>query len=207
MKFTEVRSSMQTFSGASTADYQLAYLSEETRRLLLSLGNMYVDYLTRDITGAEALPVDLKAWLGGQYYNKSNEHAKDCIEHCARVHHIFGRRIKGWTEGALKCYDNFLLKYIQTDQNATIPKSGKHLKETDVYHYLISRGGAEQTIGQHFLSIYQMRNAFQHVHIEEKDGTRTTRMPSNAQFNRDRDLIIQWFGEALGLLMQALGGR
>ena len=192
MKFTELRNTMQSFSGALTPDYQLAYITTEVKDLLNGLNNQFVEYLTRDITEAE-LQINLQQWLGSPYYQSSNENAKDCLEYCPTVKHIWGRKIKGWTDSALKCFDNFLLKYIQIDKGETITKSYTELKETDVYHHLINKGGKEQEIGQNFKNIYQLRSAFQHIQMEEKDGVRIPKRISNSQCNKSRDMIIQWF--------------
>ena len=112
MKFTEQRNIMQSFSGASTPDYQLAYITSEVKDLLNNLNNQFVEYLTKDISGVE-IQLNLQQWLGSPYYQSSNENAKDCLEYCPTVNHIWGRKIKGWTDSALKCYDNFLLKWVQ----------------------------------------------------------------------------------------------
>ncbi len=192
MKFTELRNTMQSFSGASTPDYQLAYIATEVKDLLNGLNNEFVEFLTKDITDTE-LQWNIKQWLGASYYQSSNENAKDCIEQCPSVKHIWGRRIKSWTDSALKCYDNFLLKYIQTDIGETIIRSHTGIKETDVYHHLINKGGVEQEIGQNFNNIYQLRSAFQHIQTLEKDGIRIPRRISNSKCNQSRDLIIHWF--------------
>lgn len=200
MKFTELRNTMQSFSGASTPDYQLAYITTEVKDLLDGLNNQFVEYLTKDITDAE-LQFNLRQWLGTPYYQSSNENAKDCLESCPTVKHIWGRKIKSWTDNALKCYDNFLLKYVQIDIGETVPKTYSGLKETDVYKHLIAKGGVEQKIGQNFTNIYQLRSAFQHIQIEERDGMRTPKRISNSQCNRSRDLIIQWFRLSLIALL------
>ena len=191
MKFSELRNTMQSFSGASIPDYQLTYITAEVKDLLNGLNNQYVEYLTKDIIETELQP-DLQQWLGSPYYQSSNENAKDCLEHCPTVKHIWGRKIKGWTDSALKCFDNFLLKYIQIDKGETISKSRNGIKETDVYNHLINKGGIEQEIGQNFKNIYQLRSAFQHIQTEEKDGIRIPRRISNSKCNQSRDLIIQW---------------
>ncbi len=192
MKFTELRNTMQSFSGASTPDYQLAYITTEVKDLLDGLNNRFVEFLTKDITEAE-LQWNLQQWLGAPFYQSSNENARDCLEQCPSVKHIWGRKIKSWTDSALKCYDNFLLKYVQFDQRESIPKTYSGLKETDVYKHLISKGGVEQEIGQNFINIYQLRSAFQHIQMEEKDGIRIPKRISNSQCNKSRDLIVQWF--------------
>lgn len=196
MKFSELRNTMQSFSGASTPDYQLDYITVEVKILLNGLNNQYVEYLTKDIIEIE-LSLSLKQWLGSPYYQSSNEYAKDCLEYCPTIKHIWGRKIKGWTDSALKCYDNFLLKFIQIDKGESLPKRSSGLKETDVYNYLISRGGIEQHIGQNFKNIYQLRSAFQHIQIEEKNGLRVPKRMSNSQFNKSRDVIIHCFRDSL----------
>lgn len=192
MKFTELRNTMQSFSGASTPDYQLAYITAEVKDLLNGLNYQFVEYLTKDIVETE-LHLNLQQWLGSPYYQSSNENAKDCLEQCPTVKHIWGRKIKGWTDSALKCFDNFLLKYIQIDNRETITRSHTGIKETDVYHHLINKSGIEQEIGQNFKNIYQLRSAFQHIQTEEKNGIRIPRRISNSKCNQSRDLIIQWF--------------
>lgn len=192
MKFTELRNTMQSFSGASTPDYQLAYITAEVKDLINGLNNQFVEHLTKDIVETE-LQLNLQQWLGPPYYQSSNENAKDCLEYCPTVKHMWGRKIKGWTDSALKCFDNFLLKYIQIDKGETISRSPIGIKETDVYHHLINKGGIEQEIGQNFKNIYQLRSAFQHIQTEEKDGIRIPRRISNSKCNQSRDLIIQWF--------------
>jgi hypothetical protein len=192
MKFSELRNTMQSFSGASTPDYQLTYITSEVKDLLNGLNNQFVEFLTKDIIDVE-LQWDIQQWLGNPYYQASNENAKDCLEHCPTVKHMWGRKVKGWTDSALKCFDNFLLKYIQVDKGEIISKSHNGLKETDVYHHLINKGGIEQEIGQNFKNIYQLRSAFQHIQTEEKDGIRIPKQISNSQCNKSRDQIIQWF--------------
>jgi hypothetical protein len=203
MKFTELRNTMQTFSGASTPDYQLAYIATEVKEFLNCLNNQFVEYLTKDIIDTE-LQWDIQQWLGVPFYQSSTENAKDCLEQCLSVKHIWGRRIKSWTDSALKCYDNFLLKYVQIDQKETISKTYSSLKETDVYKHLISKGGIEQEIGQNFTNIYQIRSAFQHIQTEEKNGIRIPKRISNTQCNKSRDLIIQCFKHSLLALNQLI---
>lgn len=206
MMFTELRNNMQTFSGASTSDYQRAYITSEVQDLLNNLNNKFLDFLTTDITESE-IQLNLQQWLGSPYYQSSNENAKDCLEHCPRVKHIWGRKIKSWTDSALKCYDNFLLKYVQIDKGEAISKAISGLKETDVYNHLINKGGAEQVIGQHFKYIYQIRSTFQHIQTEEKNGIRIPKRVSNSQYNKSRDLIIQSFKISLIEMLQLVADR
>jgi hypothetical protein len=192
MKFTELRNTMQSFSGASTPDYQLSYITSEVKDLLNSLNNQFVEFLTKDIINAE-LRLDLQQWLGSLYYNSSNENAKECLEYCPNINHIYGRKIKSWTDCALKCYDNFLLKYIQVDHGEAIPKTTTWVKETDVYNKLIRKGGIEEAIGKNFKEIYRLRSAFHHIQKVERNGIRTPKKVSVYEYNQKRDTIIQYF--------------
>jgi len=192
MKFTELRNTMQAFSGAATPDYQLAYITAEVKDLLDGLNNQFVEYMTKDIVDSEII-LKIQAWLGSPYYQSSNENAKDCLEYCPTVKHIWGRKIKGWKDSALKCYDNFLLKYVQIDKGEIVSKTYLGLKETDVYQHLINNGGIEQEIGQNFKNIYQIRSTFQHIQTEEKDGIRYPKRISNSQCNKCRDVVIHYF--------------
>lgn len=119
MSFTATRSKMTSFSGAPTADYQLQYMAKEVRDILNELNNKFLEYLTKDLID-DSFNTELKEWLTQSYYPSSNEHAKECLEQCLKVNHIYGRKLKPWTDSALKCYDNFLLKYIQVDRGETI---------------------------------------------------------------------------------------
>lgn len=201
MKYTELRNTRQFFSGASTPDYQLAYITAEVKDLLNGLNNQFVAYLTKDIIETE-LQLNLHQWLGSPYYQSSNENAKDCLEQFPTVKHVWGRIIKGWTDSALKCYDNFLLKYVQIDKGESIPKTHAGLKETDVYKLLISRGGLEQEIGQNFSFIYQIRSSFHHAQIEDQNETRIPNRISNSKHNQLRDLILSWLKSSIILMLE-----
>jgi hypothetical protein len=203
MKFTETRTAMQTFSGAPTEEYQMQYMATEVRDTLANINNRFVEYLTKDITNSNE-DFDFRIWLTNTYYSSSNDNAKECLEHCLKVKHIYGRKIKHWTDSALKCYDNFLLKYIQEDRNETIEKVGLYIKERDVYKHLIDLGGDLQEIGQAFDNIYQTRNEFQHIQLIDPKGNRIPRNPSNSKCNEKRDLIVAWFGYALVKLLNRI---
>lgn len=200
MRFTETRSAMQTFSGAPTAEYQMQYIATEVKDLLANLNNRFVEYLTKDITNSNE-DFDFRIWLTNTFYSSSNDNAKECLEHCLTVKHIYGRKIKPWTDSALKCYDNFLLKYIQEDRKEIIKKLGRDLKERDVYKHLIALGGELQEIGQAFDNIYLTRNEFQHIQIIDQNGNRIPRNLTNSKCNQKRDLIVGWFGYALSKLI------
>lgn len=207
MSFTATRNKMNSFSGASTAEYQLQYMAKEVRDVLNDLNNKFLDYLTQDIL-SKSMEIDLKEWLSLKYYPISNEYAKECLEHCLSIDHIYGRKVKSWTDSALKCYDNFLLKYIQVDRGETINKLTKNLKERDVYEHLVGLGGKFQDIGQAFNNIYQTRNEFQHIQIlDDNSGNRISKQMTNSYYNLKRDLIIGWFKEALYNLKEIIESK
>ena len=204
MSFTSTRTKMNSFSGAPTAEYQLQYMAKEVRDLLNDLNNKFLDYLTDDLV-ENSFNTELKDWLTQSYYPSSNEYAKECLEQCLSVKHLYGRKIKPWTDAALKCYDNFLLKYIQVDRGETIKKISKDMKERDVYNHLVDLGGTLQDIGQAFNNIYQTRSEFQHIQtLDDKNGYRIPKRMTNSAINQKRDLIIGWFKEALGNLKEIM---
>jgi hypothetical protein len=196
MKFTEMRSEIQSFSGAKTAEYQMQYMSAEVKDVLKNLNNQFVEYLTNDLVDM-TLEIDFRKWITNTYYSSSNDNAKECLELCLSVKHLYGRKIKAWTDNALKCYDNFLLKHIQEDRGEKIKSNIKVGTEREVYWHLIDLGGDLQQIGQAFDNIYTTRNEFQHVQIIDQNGIRIPRNLSNSQCNSKRDLIIGWFKGAL----------
>lgn len=203
MKFTEMRATMQSFSGAKTAEYQMQYMATEVQDVLNGLNNKFVEYLTNDLTDLK-LEIDFRNWITNTYYSSSNDNAKECLELCLNVKHLYGRKIKSWTDNALKCYDNFLLKYIQVDLKETIKQQSTMLKERDVYQHLIDKGGEFMQIGQAFDYIYQTRNEFQHIQIIDQNGNRIPKPVSNSKYNEKRDLIISWFKSALILMLDKI---
>jgi len=207
MSFTSTRTKMNSFSGAPTADYQLQYMAKEVRDLLNDLNNKFLEYLTNDLVD-NGFQTELKEWLTQSYYSSSNEYAKECLEHCLTVNHLYGRKLKPWTDAALKCYDNFLLKHIQEDRGETIKKTTKDLKERDVYNHLVELGGTLQDIGQAFNNIYQERNEFHHVQVvDDASGNRIPRRMTNSAYNQKRDLIVGWFKEALNNLKEIIDNK
>jgi hypothetical protein len=179
-------------------------MAKEVRDLLNDLNNKFLEYLTDDIVG-DSFNVEIKEWLTQSYYPSSNEYAKECLESCLTVNHLFGRNLKPWTDAALKCYDNFLLKHIQVDRGETIKKTTKDLKERDVYNHLVELGGTLQDIGQAFNNIYQVRNEFHHVQVvDDASGNRIPKRMTNKAYNQKRDLIVGWFKDALGNLKEII---
>lgn len=207
MSFSETRARVQGFTGASTPEYQLRYMAQETLDTLESMRHRFVEHLTRDLVPLDREP-DLRPWLGSKYYEPANDNARECLETSLTVRHLYGRKISAWTYSALKCYDVFLLKHIQDDRKERIVSLTGKIKERDVYEHLIAKGGTLAEIGQAFTYIYQERSGFQHVqYIDDASGQRMTRRPSQRAYNVKRDLIVGWFRDALDKLLRELGGK
>ena len=96
MSFTSTRTKMNSFSGAPTAEYQLQYMAKEVRDVLNDLNNKFLEYLTDDLVG-DGFNTEIKDWLTQSYYPSSNEYAKEYLEHCLTVKHLYGIKLKPWT--------------------------------------------------------------------------------------------------------------
>lgn len=202
MKFSEQRNNLDFFSGSPTPEFMLSYLTNEHKNLISSLDNKFLEYLTEDIIST-SININLQIWLADALYQQSNQHAKECLEFCPSVRSIWGRQIRNWTDIVLKCYDNFLLQYIQIDKRETI-RHNLRPKETDVYIHLINKGGTEGDIGQFFKNIYNERSNFHHIQIVNENGIRLPKMLSNKQLNIKRDNIVCWLRQALVKLFELI---
>lgn len=204
MSFTKTRAAIQKFQGASTPDYQMQYLAKEFLNSLKDLNGRYLEHLTLDILQQQR-KWELENWLTNGYYSISNEFAKECLELCLTVQHLYGAKIKPWTDAALKCYDNIFLKYIQEDRKESVALQTKDLKERDVYTHLEGLGGNFKIIGACFHNIYRKRNSFYHIQkLENSNGKRMLRKPSSYDFNRQRDFIINELQRALRLFREEI---
>lgn len=198
MKFSELRDSLpkQSTPSVNLAEFQLQYLNTDHRQNIEAIKNKCVYHLFEDIAKIKTTH-DFELYLGHSIYRTSNEYAIDCTEIAFCSKHIFGKKIKHWTDSALKCFDNFLIKYINEVLQERISKRGKDLKERDVYTHLILKGGIDQEVGSAFESIYQVRNEFTHVQVEEADGIRKPVQWSNKKYNQKKDLILVQFEKGL----------
>ncbi len=206
MKFTELRKSVETISEAKPSEFQRQYLTSEYQENLKRLKGQYVAYLSEDLLEAP-LPLALKDWLTPNYYDSSNEHARECLELCMEVAHLYGRRIKPWTDSALKCYDNFILKHLQEDLGERVGIPEGRVKEREVYSQLMHLGDANRDIGQAFHNIYQLRNGFQHIQVRDDRGHLVPMRYTQARYNQSRDQIVAWFRQALRGMVVWMGER
>ena len=203
MRFTQMRSQLEQSVAVEIPDYQLKYLATEVRNLMQSIGDRYVEHLTADIVQKENIP-DYKDYLGSSSYAHSNGFAREAISVCPYAREIYGMKIRSWTDHTLKCYDNLLIHFIQHTLGEKIYKQRTDVYETDVYQHLIKKGGQLAEIGEQFNFIYQIRSRFQHVQVEDFNGIRKVRTMSNKEYNRSRDMIIQWFQYTLALIHERL---
>lgn len=198
MKFSDLRDNMtkQNNQPMSMADYQRQYLNDDHRQNIDAIKDRCVYYLFEDLAKIKSKQ-DFEQYLGNLFYHSSNGYANECVEMAFHSNHIFGRKIRPWTDSALKCFDNFLIRYINEILQEKITKFGDKPKERDVYTHLINKGGVEYEVGVSFESIYQARNSFTHVQIEESEGIRKPVSWSTKKFNRQKELILAQFGKGL----------
>jgi hypothetical protein len=88
--------------------------------------------------------------------------------------------------------------------NEKIRKSGRELKERDVYTHLIEKGEHYYEIGIAFQTIYQTRNDFTHIQYETKDGYRQLKRWSRSKYDFARDLIFVQFEKGLKSLIKEI---
>jgi hypothetical protein len=128
----------------------------------------------------------------------SNEYAKTCIHTVFRSKDIFGFKLAGWTDSALKCFDNFLLVLIQDKLNEIIKNRSDKGVERQKYWHLIDKGGEYYNIGEGFDMVYQLRNGFTHVEVvNDATGKRHQRSISQKNIKKMKAVILESFKKAL----------
>lgn len=197
MSFTEQRAKQDSQTKAkSSSDYLREYFLSDVVDKLEAMKDKCVIHLYENLAAIPA-PFDFKSFLHGDY-NNANEEAATCLSFALNAQNIYPKYIKPWTDSALKCFDHFLIIYIQAVRRETIKKTTTHSKETDVYQHLIHVGGQDQEIGQAFSTIYQYRNEFHHVQHQENNGHRVIRRMSHKQLLHKKVLILEEFKKACG---------
>lgn len=200
MRFTELRESVEATQVQSVHEYHQIYLNKDILSSLEGLNGEYLRHLFSDLI-QKSVEKDLNSILAGSYRN-TNEYAKDCVEMALYVAHLHGRKVKAWTDAALKCFDGVLLCFIQDTLKETI--EGKSGKEREKYQHLIAKGGGYARIGSGFDIAYQQRNEFTHVEFIDKDGRRHQKPLSNKRMKRMRDVILSNLSSALQELEQLM---
>jgi hypothetical protein len=197
MSFSQLRNKIkiQVAKVNSVQEYQREYLSAPIVNWLEELSGKYIYHLYSNLYGQDTQK-DLKAFLD-DFYGASEDHAKNCISIAVDVEHLYGSKVKDWTLSSLPAFDNFLLKLVNVVLGEKIKKSKKEAHESDTYLHLIEKGDKYQTIGQAFQSIYQMRNSFLHVQVENEDGTRRQLRWNNKRYATAKDLILFQYRTAI----------
>tara|TARA_B100000683_G_C12509672_1_gene560224 strand:+ start:2584 stop:3210 length:627 start_codon:yes stop_codon:yes gene_type:complete len=194
MKYTDLRKDIKSKLSEefTLKEFYDNYLNHEIAEGYRNLSDKFLEALYEDLNGKE-LDFDVQKFLSGQYRN-SNEYAKDCVHMAYPSHKMYGLRVKGWTDSALKAFDSFLLIYIQDYLKEEIKGPGK---ERDKYHHLIEKGGSDLLIGQSFDTIYLQRNAFTHVEFKDENGVRKQRPLSKKRIRGMKNIILEQFSIAL----------
>ncbi|SIN66244.1 hypothetical protein [Algoriphagus halophilus] len=204
MSFSQQRNKIekQIAKVNSVQEYQKEYLSAPIVNWLEELAGRYIYHLYNNLYGQETQK-NLKAFLD-DFYGASEDHAKNCISIAVDVEHLYGSKVKDWTLSSLPAFDNFLLKLINVVLGEKIMKSKKDVYEADTYLHLIRKGEIYQTIGQAFQSIYQMRNSFLHVQVEDENGVRRQIRWNNKKYANAKELIVFQYRTAFRVLDQLI---
>jgi hypothetical protein len=202
MKFTELRQEIKSNLNEvnSLQDYMTVYLTTSVQDKIKALNDRFVEHLFSDLI-EKSTTANMRDYLGNGSYNSANEYAKSCIHTVYRSKDIFGYKLNGWTDSALKCFDNFILVLIQEKLNETInPRSDKGV-ERQKYWHLINKGGEYYDIGMGLDVVYQLRNEFTHVEvINDETGKRHQRSLSQKNIRKMKEVILESFKKALSEL-------
>lgn len=199
MKFTELRQEINSSLNEvnSLNDYMTLYLTSTIQDKIKALNDQFVEHLFSDLI-EKSTSANIRAYLGNSSYNSANEYAKSCIHTVFRSKDIYGHKLNGWTDSALKCFDNFLLVLIQEKLNETILKRNDKGLERQKYQHLIDKGSEYYEIGMAFNVIYLMRNEFTHVEvINDETGKRYQRNLSQKNLKKMRTVILESFKKSL----------
>lgn len=199
MKFTELRQEINSNLNEvnSLQDYMTVYLTTSVQDKINDLNDQFVEHLFSDLI-EKTTAVKMKDYLGNGIYNNANENAKSCVLTAFRCKDIHGFKLKGWTQDALQCFDNFLLVLIQEKLNETIKKRLDVGFERQKYHHLIDKGERYYEIGMAFDVIYQLRNEFTHVEVlNDETGKRHQKPLSQKKIKKMKEVILESFKKAL----------
>jgi hypothetical protein len=198
MRYTEIRKEINSNldQGNSLSRYLKDYLSTSVQDKIIALQDKYVEHLYSDLID-KSVSKNLKNYLGS-YYSNANEYANTCVHTVFKSKDIYSFKLNGWTDAALKCFDNLLLVLIQEHLNETIKKRVDKGFERQKYWHLIEKGGVFYEIGIRFDIIYQKRNQFMHIEVvNDTNGKRKQKRLSQSTINNMKDDILTCFKEAL----------
>lgn len=200
MSFTQQREKIaaQINQVNSVEEYQKEYLSVPILDWLMKLAGNYTIHLYNDLLG-RVTTKDLKKFLD-KAYGASEDHAKNCISIALKAEHVYGLKVKDWTNSALPAFDNFLLQLIHVVLGEKVKKKSTKIYESDVYNHLIEKGGDYAEIGVAFQSIYQVRSSFMHVQFEDDAGIRKQIKWEAKRYKEKKELIIDQFNKAIRTL-------
>lgn len=181
----------------SNDDFIKKYLSTPLQDRIGQLHEKFAAHLFGDLMEQETHK-DIETFLGKSYFN-ANEYAKACITTAFRSKDVYGVKVQGWTDSALKCFDNFVLALIQDKLNETIKgTSGDKGWERQKYNHLIVKGGNLYDIGMGFDVVYQQRNELTHVEVvDATTGYRKQVRVSNKKIQQLKSIILENFKKAL----------
>lgn len=198
MRFTELREEISNNLNEinSLQDYVNVYLTTSIQDHINGLNDQFVEHLFSDLIDKD-ITSNINEFLGSCYRN-SNEYAKTCIHTVFKSKDIFGFKLAGWTDSALKCFDNFILVLIQEKLNETIKKRSDVGVERQKYRHLIDKGEEYYEIGGGFDMVYQLRNEFTHVEIiNDQTGKRYQKPLSQKTLKKMKTDILENFKKGL----------
>jgi len=199
MKFTELRQELNNNLNEinSLQDYMTTYFANSIQDKINALNDKYVEHIFSDLIERNSSS-NIRDYLGSSSYNNANEYAKTCVHTVFRSKDIFGFKLAGWTDSALKCFDNFLLVLIQDKLNETIKNRSDKGVERQKYWHLIDKGADYYDIGMGLDVVYQLRNEFTHVEVvNDATGKRHQRSISQKNIKKMKVVILESFKKAL----------
>ena len=198
MRFTELRQDLNNSLKEEQVlnEFLSDYFSTSTQDKVKQLNNKFIEHLFCDIT-ENYTNHSFDKFLGSSY-STASEYAKTCIITSYKCRSVYGYKLNGWTESALKCFDNFLLVLIQEKLNETILKRRDVGIERQKYWHLIEKGGNYYEIGMGLEVVYQSRNSFTHIElINDKTGIRRQKKLSQKDLKELSNRIFDHFKKAL----------
>ena len=203
MTFSELRKELNNDLQQvnSNQDYLTKYLTTTFRSKIEELNEKFTEHLFSDLTHS-GIKFNIQEYLGSSYL-AANEFAQECVSTVFKSKDIYGFKITGWTDNALKCFDNFILVLIQDILKEEIKKKSNLGIERQKYAHLIEKGSQTPyyKIGMGLDIIYKCRNEFNHIeYIDDATGKRRQKPLSKKNINLRKEHILNGFKLALNEL-------